>query len=72
MAAVADLPPHVTQAFIAIEDRRFYEHSGVDIQGTLRAVLANLRAGASVQGGSTITMQLVKNLVLSPERSMRP
>ena len=66
-----DLPDHVRQAFIAIEDRRFYDHSGVDFRGTLRAVFTNLRAGATVQGGSTITMQLVKNLVLTPERSMR-
>jgi penicillin-binding protein 1A len=66
-----ELPPHIAQAFIAIEDRRFYEHSGVDIQGAARAVVANLRAGSTVQGGSTITMQLVKNLVLTPQRSMR-
>jgi penicillin-binding protein 1A len=65
------LPNHVAQAFIAIEDRRFYEHSGVDVWGAMRAVLANLRAGTTVQGGSTITMQLVKNLVLTPERSLR-
>ncbi|MEE2527049.1 PBP1A family penicillin-binding protein [Hyphobacterium sp. HN65] len=70
-ARIEDLPDHVAQAFIAIEDRRFYEHSGVDIWGAARAVLANLQAGATVQGGSTITMQLVKNLVLTPERSMR-
>jgi len=66
-----DLPDHVLQAFIAIEDRRFYDHSGVDLRGTARAVFTNLRAGATIQGGSTITMQLVKNLVLTPQRSMR-
>ena len=65
------LPPHVVNAFIAIEDRRFYAHHGVDLQGSLRAVLTNLRAGRSVQGGSTLTMQLVKNLILTPERSLR-
>ena len=69
--AIDTLPSHVVNAFIAIEDRRFYEHGGVDIQGSARAVLANLRAGRSVQGGSTLTMQLVKNLVLTPERSLR-
>lgn len=68
---IGDLPDHVAQAFIAIEDRRYYEHSGVDVWGALRAVFANLRAGTTVQGGSTITMQLVKNLVLTPERSLR-
>lgn len=70
-ARLDGLPDHVAEAFIAIEDRRFYEHSGVDVWGAARAVFANLRAGATVQGGSTITMQLVKNLVLTPERSMR-
>lgn len=66
-----ELPPHVLQAFLAIEDRRFFRHSGVDLRATVRAVLANMRAGGSVQGGSTITMQLVKNLLLTPERSIR-
>ncbi|HAQ35588.1 MAG TPA: penicillin-binding protein, partial [Alphaproteobacteria bacterium] len=53
------------------EDRRFFRHHGVDFRATARAVLANMRAGGSVQGGSTITMQLVKNLLLTPERSIR-
>ncbi len=66
-----ELPEHVPQAFLAIEDRRFYEHNGVDNRGLARAVIANLRAGATVQGGSTLTMQLVKNLILSPERTVR-
>lgn len=66
-----ELPPHVIQAFLAIEDRRFFRHHGVDFRATARAVLANMRAGGSVQGGSTITMQLVKNLLLTPERSIR-
>lgn len=70
-ARLDDLPDHVAQAFIAIEDQRFREHSGVDLWAAGRAILANLRAGSTVQGGSTITMQLVKNLVLTPERSMR-
>jgi penicillin-binding protein 1A len=66
-----ELPPHVWQSFLAIEDRRFFEHRGVDRQGMMRAMLANLRAGGTVQGGSTITQQLVKNLFLSPKRTMQ-
>ncbi len=66
-----ELPEHVPQAFLAIEDRRFYEHDGVDQRGVLRALWVNFRAGRSVQGGSTITMQLVKNLILTPDRLLR-
>lgn len=63
------LPSHVIGAVVAIEDRRFFEHSGVDPWGFARAVLANLRAGRVAQGGSTLTQQLAKNLFLSPERT---
>jgi penicillin-binding protein 1A len=66
---LADLPPHVPQAVIAIEDRRFYWHFGFDPIGLARATLANLRAGAFVEGGSTITQQLAKNLFLTPDRT---
>ena len=64
------LPLHVIEAVVAIEDRRFYQHSGVDVSGTIRAAFANLRAGRYAQGGSTITQQLAKNLYLSPERTL--
>ncbi|MBO6783339.1 MAG: transglycosylase domain-containing protein, partial [Alphaproteobacteria bacterium] len=66
---VNELPPELIQAVIAIEDRRFFEHGGVDFRGLARAMLANLRAGGVVQGGSTLTQQLAKNLFLTPERS---
>lgn len=68
---LATLPPYVAQAFIAIEDRRFYDHFGVDFGGMMRAGAENLRAGRVVQGGSTITQQLAKNLFLTNERSWR-
>ncbi|MFV1849701.1 MAG: transglycosylase domain-containing protein [Porticoccaceae bacterium] len=66
---VRDLPEHVAQAFVSIEDRRFYDHFGIDVVGILRAAWANLTAGRITEGGSTITQQLAKNLFLSPERS---
>ncbi|MGA2940365.1 MAG: PBP1A family penicillin-binding protein [Syntrophobacteraceae bacterium] len=64
-----ELPPHLIRAFIAAEDTRFYEHSGVDLIGILRATLKNIQAGEIVQGGSTITQQVVKSLLLTPERT---
>ncbi len=65
-----DLPRYVPQAFIAIEDRRFYSHHGIDPIGITRAILTNvLRRGVS-QGGSTITQQLAKNLFLTQERTL--
>ena len=68
---LASLPPYVAQAFIAIEDRRFYDHFGVDVGGMMRAGAENLRAGRVVQGGSTITQQLAKNLFLTNDRTWR-
>ena len=65
------LPRHVINAVLAIEDRRFFEHQGVDPIGLLRAMFANLRAGRYAQGGSTLTQQLAKNLFLTSERSLR-
>ncbi len=66
---VADLPDYVGQAFVSIEDRRFYNHFGIDILGILRASWVNLTSGRIAEGGSTITQQLAKNLFLSPERN---
>jgi penicillin-binding protein 1A len=66
--ALGELPPYVSQAFLAIEDRRFYKHSGVDIMGIARALVRNILSQGIAQGGSTITQQLAKNLFLSSER----
>ena len=63
------IPKHVQKAFIAIEDNRFYEHSGIDYRGTARALVSTL-SGREVQGGSTITQQLAKNAFLTQERSL--
>ena len=64
------IPKIIKQATVAIEDRRFYQHGGVDYPGIVRAGIDNLRAGKTVQGGSTITMQLVRNLAyVSTERT---
>jgi penicillin-binding protein 1A len=67
---IEDFPDHLIKATLATEDRRFYEHFGIDVPGTMRALLANTRAGGVVQGGSTITQQLAKNLFLSNERTL--
>jgi len=64
-------PKKVVEAFLAAEDDRFFEHSGVDYPGLLRAVLVNLKSGEKSQGGGTITMQLARNIFLTPERSYR-
>ncbi len=68
---LAALPPYMTAAVIAIEDRRFRDHHGIDMEGLARALVANIRAGRTVQGGSTITQQLAKNLFLEPDRTIR-
>ena len=65
------IPPVVVDAFLAAEDDRFFEHPGVDWQGLLRALLANLTAGGVREGGGTITMQLARNTVLTSERTLR-
>lgn len=64
-----DIPLVMQQAIIAVEDNRFYNHSGVDIEGILRATLVNIQTGQLQEGASTITQQLVKNLFLSQERT---
>jgi penicillin-binding protein 1A len=61
----------IRKATIAIEDRRFLEHDGVDLEGTARAAVANIRAGGIVEGGSTITQQLVRNLYISREQTVQ-
>ena len=66
-----EIPDFLIKATLATEDRRFFEHYGIDVLGTFRALLTNLQANEVVQGGSTITQQLAKNLFLSSERSLQ-
>jgi penicillin-binding protein 1A len=68
--ALADFPDHLIEAVLATEDRRFYDHFGIDVSGTIRAFLTNAGAGGVVQGGSSITQQLAKNLFLNNERTI--
>ena len=68
--ALKDLPPHLPQAFLAIEDRRFYQHRGIDPIGVARAIGANLLRRGVSQGGSTLTQQLAKNLFLTQARTL--
>jgi penicillin-binding protein 1A len=69
--ALKDLPPYLPKAFIAIEDRRFYSHYGVDPVGIARAAVANILHRGVSQGGSTLTQQLAKNLFLTQERTLQ-
>ena len=68
---LTELPSHLPQAFLAIEDERFYDHAGIDRKAILRALFENTKSGEKVQGGSTLTQQLVKNMLLTPERSYK-
>lgn len=69
--ALKDVPPELVKAIISIEDQRFYSHHGIDPLGIARAMWANIRAGGIVQGGSTLTQQLIKNLYLDREQTLR-
>jgi penicillin-binding protein 1A len=68
---IDQMSPWLPKATVAIEDRRFYEHGGLDYEGIMRAALKNLESGEIVQGGSTITQQLVRNLYIGDERSLK-
>lgn len=65
------LPKPLVQAVIATEDRRFFEHHGIDVWGIMRAMIVNLRRGHMVQGGSTVTQQVAKNVFLTPDRTLK-
>jgi penicillin-binding protein 1A len=69
--AISEMPKHLRQAFIAIEDVRFYEHVGVDVKGIARAIYRNAMRQSLAEGASTITQQLARNLFLSPTKSMK-
>lgn len=69
LVRLADMPPHLPKAFLAAEDKTFYQHEGIDLSAIARAFVKNLKAGGTVQGGSTITQQIIKRLLLTSERS---
>lgn len=69
LVPLKDISPAVINAFLAAEDSNFYQHEGVDLMGIMRAAIKNIKAGTIVQGGSTITQQVIKSLLLTPERS---
>ncbi|NNE57660.1 MAG: PBP1A family penicillin-binding protein [Hellea sp.] len=68
---LSEMPSHLPNAFLAIEDERFYEHTGFDRKAILRALFANTKSGKTVQGGSTLTQQLVKNMLLTPAKTYK-
>jgi penicillin-binding protein 1B len=69
VVALAEVPPLIVKAILAVEDERFYDHHGIDPVSVMRAVWVNVRSGGVVQGGSTLTQQLMKNFFLSDERT---
>jgi penicillin-binding protein 1B len=69
--SLAGIPKHLTDAIIASEDRAFYSHEGISIRGILRALYTDIRSKSMAAGGSTLTQQLVKNLYLNPERTLK-
>jgi len=71
LVAIEDIPRHVQYAFVAAEDGSFFEHKGIDYSSIIRAAIANLREGGIAQGASTITQQMVKSLLLTPERTYK-
>jgi penicillin-binding protein 1B len=71
LVQLADVPQHLIDAILAVEDQRFQSHHGVDVRRIVGAALANLKAGSIRQGGSTLTQQLAKNFFLTPDRTVR-
>ena len=70
LVRVGEVPPHLVDAILAVEDQRFLSHRGIDVRRILGALWVNVRSGHVRQGGSTLTQQLVKNFFLTPERSL--
>ncbi len=71
LVAIQDIPRHVQYAFVAAEDGAFFEHKGIDYASIIRAAITNMREGEIAQGASTITQQMVKSLLLTPERTYK-
>ena len=71
IAPVSKMPKQLVQAFVAAEDANFFKHQGIDIVSIIRAAIKNIKAGGIVQGGSTITQQVAKSLLLTPERKFK-
>ena len=72
LVSTEDIAPIMRQAIVATEDQRFFDHDGIDVRGVARALWADVRSQAIVEGGSTITQQFVKNAYIRNERTTRP